>query len=109
MVGLLVDLQRGRFLTAKSRNLLLKIMAESTTGPRRLRAGIPKGSILAHKTGTGRRIDGIAGAVNDAGIVTLPNGRRFVVAVFLKGTSGTTETRERVIADVARAAVDALR
>jgi hypothetical protein len=31
------------------------------------------------------------------------------IAVFLKGSSGTTESRERIIADIARAVVDATR
>ncbi|AIE83851.1 class A beta-lactamase [Fimbriimonas ginsengisoli] len=106
MVDLLAGLQRGRFLSPASRERLLRIMTASTTGPNRLKAGLPKGSTLAHKTGTGREILGICGAINDVGIATLPGGRKLAIAVFLSGTSGTKTTRERIIANVARAVTD---
>lgn len=104
MVGLLANLQSGKLLSPASTRLLLGIMSASTTGPHRLKAGLPKGTSLAHKTGTGREIGGICGALNDVGIATLPGGRKVAIAVFLAGTRGTTPSREKVIADVARLA-----
>ena len=44
--------------------------------------------------------------VSDVGIVTLPDGRSFAVAVFIAGDRTGAEVRDRVIADMARAAYD---
>jgi beta-lactamase class A len=51
-------------------------------------------------------VDGVTAATNDIGLITLPDGRRVAVAVFVSGSPADDVTRERVIADVARAAYD---
>lgn len=102
-------LQAGELLSPASTELLLQIMTETKTGPARLKAGLPDGATLAHKTGTARTDLGVNPAVNDIGIVTLPDGRRYALAVFLSGATGEQSTREAVLADVARAAVKGVR
>jgi beta-lactamase class A len=102
MVAFFERFAAGKLLSKQSNMLLTTIMRESTTGKKRLHAGLPAGTILAHRTGTGREILGIAGAVNDVGIASLPDGRRFIIAVFVKGASGTPSQREKLIADIAR-------
>jgi len=104
-VVLLADLQAGRLLSAASTQLLLRIMTESRTGPDRLTAGLPKGWSLAHKTGTGRSVHGVEGTVNDMGVVTMPNGGRVAIVVFVAGARGPRSRIEKGIADVARAVV----
>ncbi len=103
MMSFLGKLHRGELLSPASTALLLKIMTETTTGERRLHAGFPPGSRLAHKTGTARTDLGINPATNDVGIVALPDGRRYVVAAFLSGSNLDGDAREKAIADVARA------
>ena len=44
-----------------------------------------------------------------SGVVTLPDGRRFAIAVFLSGSDKPQAAREKIIAEIARAAVQALR
>ncbi len=105
MVDLLERLQAGRLLSKTSNQYLFKIMTESTTGLHRLREALPTGASLAHKTGTGREVFGVASGINDVGIVTLPNGHRLIIAVFLAGSKGTYAARDKVIADVGRAVV----
>lgn len=85
-IEFLDKLATGKLLSSTSTALLIKVMTESPTGRMRLRAGLPEGASVAHKTGTGRRILGVASAMNDIGIATLPNGRRIAVAVFVNGT-----------------------
>ncbi|MBX3118532.1 MAG: class A beta-lactamase [Fimbriimonadaceae bacterium] len=109
MMDFLRHFRAGAYLKPGSMQILTKMLTETTTGKNRLISGLPKGSTLAHKTGTGRDIQGRAGAVNDLGIATLPNGRKIIIVALLAGAGGTDAQRERAIAEVARAAVNALR
>jgi beta-lactamase class A len=105
----LAKLQAGRLLSPASTDLLLQIMRGSPTGPARLKAGLPKGSALAHKTGTSATSLGINMATNDIGLATLPDGRVVAIAAYLSGSEKPAASRERILAEAARAAVDALR
>lgn len=103
-------LAKGNWLREPSHAAFLeKVITETKSGPERIRAGLPKGSGFAHKTGLGMTMDGINHATNDIGIVTLPNNRRFVIAVYLAGSRADAKDREAAHAAVARAAVAALR
>jgi beta-lactamase class A len=107
MVELLRILHQGKKgLSSSSRNLLLEFMTKTTTGPRRIKGQIPAGTIVAHKTGTSRTVGGITRAMNDVGLVSLPNGKHFAIAVFVSDTTADDQTREEVIAKIARAAWD---
>ena len=97
----------GQLLSRGSTDLLLRIMTETTTGQNRLKAGLPPGATLAHKTGTGRTDLGVNPATNDIGVITLKDGRRYAVAVFLAGSPASDAERDDIIADVARAVVRA--
>ncbi len=89
--------------------LIETIITETKSGPDRIRAGLPKGARFAHKTGLGPSADGLNHATNDIGIVTLPNGRRFAIAIYLKGATVDAKAREAAHAAMARAAVASLR
>lgn len=108
MTSLLARLQSGELLSGTTTQFLLDVMTGTPTGPARLKAGLPEGARLAHKTGTARTVLGTAPATNDVGIVTLPDGRKLVVVAFLSGAQGSDEDRERILADVARVAVEAM-
>lgn len=105
-IALLRALDEGRGLSPESRHHLLRLLTETPTGPNRIRGRLPKGTPVAHKTGSSRTVDGVTAATNDIGIITLPNGQRVAVAVFVSGSPADDATRERVIANVARAAYD---
>lgn len=96
MARLLARLDREPMLSKASRDFLFDVMSRCETGSDRLKAGLPSGARLAHKTGTLTNIS------NDAGIVTLPDGRRFAVAVFTRGVEDG-RIRARIAADTARA------
>jgi beta-lactamase class A len=93
-------------LSSEANDFLLQTLAASTTGPNRLRAGLPTGTVLAHKTGTSGEHDGKAEATNDIGLITLPDGRRLAVAVFVTDARASEATRDSVIARIGRAAYD---
>lgn len=106
-LSFLRQLAMGELLEPASTKLLLKIMTESPTGANRLKAGLPEGATLAHKTGTAATDLGLTPATNDIGIVTLKDGRRYAVVVFLAASPQTEEQREATIARAMKAIVKA--
>ena len=106
-IALLKLLHEGKVLSAQSRELLTKLMIETPTGPKRIKGLLPKGAIVAHKTGTSNTVNGVTAATNDIGIITLPNGKHLLVAVFVSDAKADLETREGVIARIVKSAYDA--
>ena len=105
-VALLRALQEGRGLSKASRVLLLRLMTETPTGLRRLKANLPAGTVVVHKTGSSLTVDGLTAATNNIGLITLPNGKHLAVAVFVSDSKADEATREGVIANVAKAIWD---
>lgn len=89
-------------VSAAADAFLLKTMADSQTGTDQLRAGFPPGTMLAHKTGHSGTHGGITAATNDIGLVTLPDGRRLAIAVFVTDSRAGETARQRVIARIAQ-------
>ncbi len=117
MIDLLVKLQSRQLLSEDSTALLLKIMTDSPTGQKRLKAGLPPGWSIAHKTGTGAEVVGIGIATNDVGLISSPTGKhiancasqqRFAIAVFIAGSKAPLEQRESVMSAVASAVIQAM-
>ena len=106
MVRLLQLLQSGKALSAASRAELLQSMITSSTGPHRIKGLLPKGTAVAHKTGTSGTVKGFTAATNDVGIVYLPNGNHLIVAVFVSDSPASEAVREGVIAKSVRATWD---
>jgi beta-lactamase class A len=105
MLDFLDLLSGGELLSAPSTHLLLQLMVQSLTGGARLKAGLPAGASLAHKTGTGRANLGVTSAINDVGLAVLPDKRRYSMAVFIAGATLSPAACESAIADVARALI----
>ena len=61
---------------------------------------------MAHKTGSSGTVNGLTRATNDAGIVTLPDGRHMAIAVLVSDSAADDVTRDTVIAKISRAAWD---
>jgi beta-lactamase class A/beta-lactamase class A VEB len=94
-------------LSERCYDFIWKTMKETETGANRIKGQLPEGTIVAHKTGTsGTNKDGLTAAVNDIGIVFLPNGKHFFVSVFVADSRENAETNERIIADIAKACWD---
>jgi beta-lactamase class A len=106
MTQLLKILQEGRGISADNRTLLLELMRTSRPGRKRLKGLLPPNTDVAHKTGSGRTVDGIASATNDVGLVTLPDGRHLSIAVFVADSKANEPKREATIAALARAGWD---
>jgi beta-lactamase class A len=105
-IALLTALHAGDGISADHRELLLKFMTDTPTGPNRLKGLLPAGTVVAHKTGSGGTRDGITSATNDIGIIYLPNGKHIAIAVFVSDSPADEKTREGVIAKIAKAVWD---
>ncbi len=97
--------ERRAGLSEQTTARLLTGLTDTETGDRRIKLGLPEGVTLAHKTGTGGTQKGITGATNDIGIVTLPDGRHILIAIYVSDSPGSADVREKVIADIARAVI----
>jgi beta-lactamase class A len=96
MVDLLKRIYKAELIKPDSRNFLLDLMAQCQTGRNRMKAMLPSGTPVEHKTGT---LDGLA---DDVGFITMPDGHRVAVAIFTRG--GTD--RPRTIAQTTRVIYD---
>lgn len=111
MVRLLAGIYQGEWLSSESRHVILDAMERCRTGRRRIRAGMPEGVTVAHKTGTLNRLAG------DIGIIEMPDGRAIAMAIYVTGQSASqadenaNKSRARAlrdarIASIARAIYD---
>lgn len=86
-------------------------MYDCETGADRIKAGLPKdqGIGFAHRTGSGYvNSRGEIVAVNDGGYVTLPSGKSYSIAVFIKDYAGCQEDAEKVISRISKAVYEAV-
>jgi beta-lactamase class A len=106
-VELLRALQEKRDkLSEANRARIIKYMIETTRGVKRLKGLLPPEAVVAHRPGTSNTRNGIAAATNDIGIITLPDGRNVLIAVFVSDSPADNQTREAVIAKIAKAVWD---
>ena len=92
-----------KILSKTSCDYLWKILVETSTGVHRIKGQLPPNTQVAHKTGTSdTNKEGLTAAVNDIGIVTLPNGKHFAICVFVSNTLENIETNEKIIADITK-------
>lgn len=89
-------------LAKPQQNLLMSWLKASTTGDLRIRAGVPKGWIIADKTGTGSAY----GTTNDIGIIWPPKCAPIIVAVYYTNDDKKAEKREDIVASVTRILID---
>lgn len=96
-----------KLLSKESHAFIWKLMRETETGVNRLKGALPANTVVAHKTGSsGTNKQGLTAAVNDIGIIFLPNGQHFFISVFVTASKENNETNEKIIADIAKAAWD---
>ena len=96
MVELLHRIYTAQLIKPESRNYLLDLMAQCQTGKNRMKALLPFGTPVEHKTGT------LNGLADDVGFLTMPDGHRVAIAIFARG--GTD--RPNTIAEAAKAVYD---
>lgn len=105
LVDGLSRLKRGELLSPASTGRFLQLLAQTQTGPMRLKAGLGPGWSIAHKTGTGQDLGDRSTGYNDVGLLTAPDGRTYAVAVMIASTRAPVPDRQALMAEVARAVV----
>lgn len=93
----------GSVLKADSLKSLKDWMVATSTGDARIRAGVPKGAVVADKTGTGAN-----GAANDVGVVWLPNKPPVFLSIYTSGGTLDAGGRNQVIAEITKLVFDTL-
>jgi beta-lactamase class A len=102
-VDLLRRLWTNASLSKASADMLLRFMTESHNPDNRLLGLLPKGTLVAHKTGTGGTQGGMTSAINDVGIITLPNGKHVLIAVYIQDSTHKGTPAHETIAKIAAA------
>ena len=102
IVRALAKLAKGELLSAASTRLILGIMSRTSSGPNRLKAGVPAGWRFLHKTGTGQVLPPVSTGYNDIGIMTAPDGTRYAVAVMMGSTTAPIPQRMSFMQFVSR-------
>ena len=102
------DLQRlltSDSLSAASKAKLEGWMQQNQTGLKMIRASTPADWKVGDKTG--RNSD--SGATNDIAVARPPSGGPIFLAIYMVDPTGPQEARDQLVADVAKAALDALK
>ncbi len=106
-VALLKKLDDGKLLNKTYTTWLYTAMLNNKSGAKRLKAQLPKGVKIAHRTGTSfTNAEGMTGVINDYGIIELPNNQKIYIAVFVHNTYESFPDSEKIIADISKAAFD---
>jgi len=106
-VNLLERVWRGELLSPAMTDTLKSILSRCKTAPNRLPAMLPRGTRVARKTGTGGTWRGVTVAIDDVGVIQLPNGDDVAIAVLVGEPHGSVKRTERLIARAARMVYDA--
>lgn len=93
-------------VTPEHTRMLLQWMQETPNGALRIKGKLPSGTIVMHKTGSSGTREGVTFATNDIGLITLPDGRRLAIAIFVTDSRAGDDARDAVIARIAKAAYD---
>ena len=101
----LARLKAGELLSASSTSFLTTVMSGTRTGKARLRAAVPVGWTLAHKTGTGQDLGARTAGFNDIGILTAPDGKAYSVAVMIGDTPRPVRERQELMQAVVASVV----
>jgi len=96
-----------KLLSDTSTDFLMKTMIATSTGKNRIKGQLPESTVVTHKTGSsGVNAKGLTAAVNDIGIVTLPNGKHFIICIFVSNSYENEATNEKMISDISKSTYD---
>lgn len=106
-VQVLERFYQEKIISKTSTGFLKQLLETTTTGPKRIKGLLPAGTVVAHRTGTGSLNDeGVLGAINNIGVVTLPDGSHFAIAFFMTRTKDPIPKLEEAMAKISRLTYD---
>jgi len=104
---LLSKFNKGKILDRTTTKWLYNAMLNNKSGGNRLKGKLPKNIKIAHRTGTSFTNDkGMTGAINDMGIIELPNKKKIIICVLVNDTYESFKKSEEIIADIAKVTYD---
>ena len=81
MVRLLEIADKKELFDPIYKNFLWNTMIATSTGSNKLKGLLPSNAIVGHKTGSSdRNSEGVKIADNDAGVVIMPDGKKYYIA-----------------------------
>jgi beta-lactamase class A len=106
-VTFLEKLASGALISANSTAFLTQLMDEAEPHGG-LMTGLPPGARVARKAGATPSALGFTAADNELAIVTLADGMRLAIAIFLAGSTATEKARAKSFGDMGRLIAQAL-
>ncbi len=104
---LLVKFYTGKILSKNSKASLWEMLTETKTAPNRIKGLLPKGTLVGHKSGwSGGDDRGFTNAINDVGIVILPNGTAFAITILISDTFEKSEKSDELSSKISKIAFD---
>lgn len=99
----LAMLASEQLLSPATTRYAMETLAQTRSGPMRLRAGAPADWRVYHKTGTGQVLGPVSTGYNDVGILEAPDGARYAVAVMIGETRSPIPARMAMMQQVSAA------
>jgi beta-lactamase class A len=107
MSNLLAMFWQRKVLSGPATDSLWHMLASTQTGPKRIKGLLPIGTIVGHKTGwSGTDSTGFTNAINDAGVIVLPNNNAVAISIFISDTYQKTEESELLMAKISKLVYD---
>jgi beta-lactamase class A len=108
MTALLKEFYLQKILQTPTHNFLWTTMVATSVGKNRIKGLLPPGTVVAHRTGTGAKDPaGVISAVNNSGIVVLPNGEHVIISIFITQLKGEIDQGSETIGKISKAVYDA--
>ena len=90
-------------------DFLWDTLAGTITGGNKIKALLPEGTFVAHKTGSSfRNAEGLKAAENDIAIIQLPDGRYYSLVVFVADSMESNDVNCGIISQISKAVYDSL-
>lgn len=103
VVNIIKLAHEGKILSKDRTQIFNEIMIKTTTGKNKLKAGLPQGAVLGHKTGSSsRNKNGVKIADNDAGFIILQNGKTYYISVMLTNSKMPDELNAELISEISK-------
>lgn len=107
MVRLLEIADKKELFDPIYKDFLWNTMIATSTGSNKLKGLLPSNAIVGHKTGSSdRNSEGVKIADNDAGVVIMPDGKKYYIAVFVMNSRETDDENAAIIARISRMVYD---
>lgn len=103
VVNIIKLAHEGKILSKERTQIFNEIMIKTTNGENKLKAGLPQGAVLGHKTGSSsRNKNGEKIADNDAGFIILQNGKTYYISVMLTDSKMPDEANSELISEISK-------